>query len=295
MVKELREKTGAGMMDCKKALAESQGDMEKAVEHLRKQGIASAAKKASRLASEGLVEIRADGGAVAVLEVNCETDFVAKTEDFQNFVRKLGEHILKHRPRSVEDLLAQKWAGGDKTVDLVTKELIGKIGENVGVRRFALLGLAGGEQSGHYLHMGSKIGAVVKVKGDPAKVGSEILKDLAMHVAAASPRYVRPTEISQEERAKEKEIYLAQLKDSGKPPEILEKIVEGKLAKFGAEICLEEQIFIKDPAGKKPVKQFLSEKDSGARIVEFIRYQVGEGLAKKEEDFAAEVAKQLGK
>lgn len=292
MVKELREKTGAGMMDCKKALGETQGDMEKAIEHLRKAGIASAAKKAGRLASEGLVEIQSDKGRAAIVEVNCETDFVAKTEDFQGFLGRLARHILKTGPKSLPELLEQKFEG-DKTLDLVTKELVGKIGENLSIRRFAVIGADAGEQLGSYLHMGNKIGAIVRVKADAAKVTPDVLREIAMHVAATSPRYVRPDQIPQEERNKEKEIYLAQMKESGKPAEIMDKIVEGKLAKFGQEICLEEQIFIKDPTGKKAVKQILKEKDPEARIVEFVRYQVGEGLAKKEEDFAAEVAKQL--
>ncbi len=292
-VKELRDKTGAGMMDCKKALGESAGDLEKAIEFLRKQGIASAAKKASRLASEGLVDIQSDGKGAALLEINCETDFVAKTEDFQDFVRNLASHVLKNRPKGLEELLAQKLLGVGKPVDLVTKELVGKIGENVSIRRFSMVCAEGNEQIGQYIHMGSKIGAIVKVQGDPAKMTPELIKEIAMHVAAVSPRYGRPDQIPQSEKDKEKEIYLAQMKESGKPPEILEKILEGKIAKYGSEVCLEEQIFIKDPAGKKTVKAHLKDKDPSAKIVEFVRFQVGEGLAKKEEDFAAEVAKQL--
>ena len=293
-VKELREKTGAGMMDCKKALAECQGDMEKAIEHLRKQGIASAAKKASRLASEGLIAIASDAKAAAIVEVNCETDFVAKTEDFQKFVAGIAAQVLSQGPKDLNELLAQRFQNSDKPLDLVTKELIGKIGENVSVRRFSVLQAAPGELFGQYIHMGSKIGVIVKAKGDAGKLPLEALKEVAMHVAAISPRYVRSSQIPQAEKDKEKEIYLAQMKDSGKPPEILEKILQGKLAKYGQEISLEEQIFVKDPAGKKTVAQFLKEKDPMAQLVEFVRFQVGEGMAKKEEDFAAEVAKQLG-
>ncbi len=295
MVKELREKTGAGMMDCKKALAESSGDMEKAVEYLRKQGVASAAKKAGRLASEGLVDIQIQGNSASILEVNCETDFVAKTPDFQDFLAKLNRQILNSRPNSLEALLQQKFPNTDKTVELVVKELVAKIGENTSIRRFTLLQAEGGEQLGSYTHMGNKIGAVIRVKGDSAKLNSEILKDLAMHIAAACPRYIHSGQIPEEVKAKEKEIYLAQMKDSGKPKEILEKILDGKLQKFAGEVCLEGQIFIKDSTGKKTVAKHLDEADPSAKIVEFVRFQVGEGMAKKEEDFAAEVAKQLGK
>jgi elongation factor Ts len=295
LVKELREKTGAGMMDCKKALAESHGDIEKAIEHLRKQGIAAASKKVGRLASEGLVDIQIEGDKAVILEVNCETDFVAKNTEFQNFLHGISRHILKHRPAKLEDLLQQVIDGSGKTVDTFTKEMIAKIGENISIRRFALLQLKTGEKFGTYLHMGNKIGTIVKVKGDSTKLTSEILKDIAMHVAAAAPRFLVRDHIPQEVRAKEKEIYLAQMKDSGKPPEMLEKILEGKLSKFANEVCLVEQVFIKDPTGKKSVDKHLKEADSSATIVDFIRYQVGEGMAKKEEDFAAEVAKQLGK
>lgn len=281
-------------MDCKKALSESQGDMDKAIEHLRKSGIASAAKKASRLASEGLIAIQTDGKNAAIVEVNCETDFVAKTEDFQKFVSGIAAHVLANRPKDVETLLTQAFQNTDKPLDLVTKELVGKIGENVSIRRFSILGAADSESFGQYIHMGSKIGVIVKAKGDAAKLGSDALKEVAMHVAAISPKYVRSSQIPQAEQDKEKEIYLAQMKDSSKPAEIVEKILQGKLAKYGSEISLEEQIFVKDPSGKKTVGQYLKEKDPSAEIVEFIRFQVGEGMAKKEEDFAAEVAKQLG-
>ena len=294
-VRELRDKTGAGMMDCKKALAESQGDMEKAVDFLRKAGMASAAKKAGRLASEGLVEIVREGNVAAMVEVNCETDFVGKTEDFQNFLKQLTQEVAQHKPADLEALLKHNFQSQGKPVEVVVQEMVGKIGENISVRRFSLLQAGQGEQFGAYLHMGNKIGAIVKAKGDPAKLKEEALKDVAMHVAAAIPRYVRKEQIPAEEKAKEKEIYLAQMKDSGKPAEILEKIVEGKLAKYAADVCLEDQIFIKDPTGKKSVSKYLQEIDPSAKIVEFVRYQVGEGLAKKEEDFAAEVAKQLGK
>lgn len=293
-VKELREKTGAGMLDCKNALSESGGDMEQAVEILRKKGIASAAKKAGRLASEGLISIATSDQGGAIVEVNCETDFVGKNEDFQGFVAAMAQHVLEKKPESLEALLAQEFAEG-KSVEQVTQEKVAKIGENISVRRFKRLETGSGSLLGTYTHMGSKIGALVKVKGDAAKVNDEALKGMAMHVAAAAPRFVRADQIPSEVIAKEKEIFLAQMKDSGKPPEILEKIIEGKVKKFATEICVEDQVYVKDPDGKQSVKKYLQSLDPNATIEEIVRFQVGEGMEKKEEDFAAEVAKQIGK
>jgi elongation factor Ts len=247
------------------------------------------------LASEGLIEICTDGNATALVEINCETDFVGKTPDFQNFIKTIGQHIAKHKPANIEALLAQSLNNSGKTVDILVKEMIAKIGENISIRRFTLLQANPGEKIGAYTHMGNKIGTLVKVKGDAAKLSQEILKDLAMHVAAASPRFLNREQIPQEVNEKEREIYLAQMKDSGKPKEILEKILDGKIAKFANEVCLDEQIFIKDPTGKISVSKYLKDTDSTATLVDYVRYQVGEGMAKKEEDFAAEVAKQLGK
>jgi len=293
-VKELREKTGAGMLDCKNALAEAGGDMEQAVELLRKKGIASAAKKAGRLASEGLVAIAQSPEGAALVEVNCETDFVGKTPDFQEFVAAMAKHVLGKKPDSLEALLEQEFSGG-KSVQQITQEKVAKIGENISVRRFKHLPLGSGELLGSYTHMGSKIGTLVKVKGDKGKIDDETLRGIAMHVAAASPRFVRADQIPAEVIEKEKEIYLAQMEDSGKPKEILAKIIEGKVKKFATEVCVEDQIYIRDPEGKQSVKKFLQSKDPSAEIIEFVRFQVGEGMEKKEEDFAAEVAKQLGK
>lgn len=293
LVKELREKTGAGMLDCKNALQEAQGDLDKAVEFLRKKGIASAAKKSGRLASEGLIHIFQNGSRAAIVEVNCETDFVGKTEEFQQFVQQVAEHVLKNRPKGLEDLMAQKWEGSAKSVQEITQEKVAKIGENISVRRFHLIEAAPGELLGSYTHMGSKIGSLILIKGDAGKLGEDAVRGVAMHVAAASPHFVRSDRIPPEVLAKEKEIYLAQLKDSGKPAEILEKIIDGKIKKFATEVCVEDQIYIKDPEGKTSVKKFLVQRDPQAQILDFVRYQVGEGMEKKQEDFAAEVAKQL--
>jgi elongation factor Ts len=295
MVKDLREKTGAPMLDCKNALSEAGGDMEKAVEVLRKKGMASAAKKSGRLASEGLVHIHPEDKAVAMVEVNCETDFVGKTEEFQAFVKKVAHHVLKNNPKDRETLLAQTWDNSGKSVEEITKEMVAKIGENISIRRFHQIHRKADELVGHYIHMGSKIGALVLVKGDGGKLKDEALRGVAMHVAAAAPRFVSADRIPGEVLQKEKEIYAAQMKDSGKPAEILEKILDGKLKKFATEVCIEDQIYIKDPEGKSSVGKYLKSLDPHAKILDFVRFQVGEGLEKKQEDFAAEVAKQMGK
>lgn len=293
LVKELRERTGAGMMDCKKALAETNGDLEKSIDVLRKKGMDSASKKAGRLASEGLVAVASDGGVFAVVEVNSETDFVAKTEDFQNFIRLLADHVAKSTPNNLDELLAQVPNGTGKSVAELNKELVAKLGENISVRRFSVLQASSNEKIGAYTHMGSKIISLVKIKGDASKLSEEVAKDIAMHVAAAMPRFVTASQIPEEVKEKEKEIYLAQLRSSGKPENILEKIVVGKLAKFASEVCLEDQIFVKDPNGKVSVKKHLQSVDPSAEICEFVRYQVGEGMEKKVENFAEEVAKQI--
>ena len=228
MVQDLREKTGAGMMDCKKALNEAGGDMDKAVEVLRKAGMASAGKKAGRLASEGLIDIQVEGDVAAIVEVNSETDFVAKTPDFQNFVKSVAKHVAKNKPADLAALLKQVPEGSKTDFETLTKEMVAKIGENLSIRRFQILEAKAGEKFGSYLHMGNKIGALVKVKGDATKLNQDLLKDLAMHVAAASPRFLHREQIPEDVRAKEREIYLAQLQESGKPKEMLEKIVEGK-------------------------------------------------------------------
>lgn len=293
MVKELRENTGAGMLDCKTALTEAGGDMEKAFEFLRKKGIASAAKKSGRLASEGLVQIQISDNIATLVEVNSETDFVAKNEEFQGFIKRVAQHILKKKPANLKELLGQNFEDSPKTVELITQELVAKIGENISIRRFILLEAAPEEILGSYTHMGSKIVTLVKVKGDRQKITEEVLKGLAMHVAAAHPRFLDREKIPEEVKAKEKEILLAQIKDSGKPPEILEKIVQGKINKFFNEVCFLDQIYIRDPDGKNSVAKYLKAIDPEAKVVDFVRYQVGEGMAKKEEDFAAEVAKQM--
>ena len=277
-VKELREKTGAGMLDCKKALEEAFGDMTHAVEILRKRGVALAAKKASRTAADGtLGYYYNDGGKLAaLLEVNCETDFVVKTDDFQDFVEKATRHLVQSKPGNLETFLNSKLGGG--TVKDHLSNLVGKIGENIQVRRFELWGAnPPKEKIGFYLHAGNKIGVLVRFSDPDGKLSDAFAKEVAMHVAAMNPQYVRKGEIPKDVLEKEKEICRAQMDDK-KPADIREKILEGKLNKYLSDICLEDQIFVKDPQGKKSVVKCLQEVAPKVRIEKFVRLQVGEGI-----------------
>ena len=289
MIKDLRIKTGAGVLDCKKALTESAGNLEVAVEILRKSGAAKADKKTGRITAEGRVSLKVEGNQAVMVEVNSETDFVAKNPEFQNFADEVAAGILKTKPADVAALLKSSLKGS--TVDEVLKSLIAKIGENISVRRFVLLQAAGDEGMGFYVHMGNKIGVLVKLKGPKGKMTEAVTRDVAMHVAASAPQYLKRENIPAEIIAKEKEIYLEQMKDSGKPANVLEKILEGKINKFADEVCLVSQVFVKDPTGKQSVSQFLKQIDPNIDVIDFVRYQVGEGLAKREQDFASEVAK----
>ena len=286
LVKELREKTGAGMMDCKKVLTETDGDMEKAIELLRERGIAKAAKKSGRIAAEGLVEayISEDGKVGAVVEINSETDFVAKNEEFKTFVMNVAKQIVEKNPKDVEELLAQKalWEEG-KTVQEVLVEKIATIGENMNIRRFARFETDGLIEK--YIHGDGKIAVLVNMK----KGNNEVAKDICMQIAAARPEYVRKEEVPAERVSKEMEILKAQTMNEGKPEAIAEKIVQGRIGKFYEEVCLVDQVFVKDPS--KKVSQLLQEKD--AEVVEFARFEKGEGIEKKEENFAEEVMNQL--
>jgi elongation factor Ts len=299
MVRELRDKTGAGMMDCKRALAESGGSMEQAIDNLRKKGLAAAAKRASRIASEGAVSARVEGGAGVLVEVNCETDFVAKTDDFQGFVRDVAELVHARAPRDVEAALLLP-AGEGTLSDRLTGR-VAKIGEKISFRRFVRFSIPEGVRGAifPYIHAGGKIGVLVELHGagpdnpDFAALG----KDLAMQVAAANPAYIARENVPADVIAREKAIYREQALAAGKPEKILDKIAEGKLEKFYGDFCLVEQAFIKDPDRK--VKELLKSAAAKAggelRVAAFARYQVGEGLEKRSDDLAAEVAKQLGK
>lgn len=281
MVKELREKTGAGMMDCKKALAESGGDMEGAVEFLRKKGIATAAKKAGRTAADGLIGsyISDDSRLGVLVEVNCETDFVTKLEDFQEFVNKIPLVVRDAAPADLDGLLAATYDG--TTVKEAQTELVAKIGENLGVRRFARVAVDGSGKLANYIHAGSKIGVIVSFDDPSGKLDETTAREIAMHVAAMNPRYVKRDDVPESVIAKEKEIMKAQMADMKKPPEILDKIVTGKLGKVFTEICLEDQIYVRDPDGKATVKNWLEKIDKSITVKSFERLQVGEGVEKK--------------
>ena len=286
LVKELREKTGAGMMDCKKALTETDGDLEKAAEFLREKGIAKAAKKSDRIAAEGIVEayISEDGKKGAIVEVNSETDFVAKNEEFKTFVMDVAKQIVEKNPKDVEELLAQESISeAGKTVKEVLVGKIATIGENMNIRRFARFESEGLVEK--YIHGDGKIAVLVNMKsGD-----KEVAKDICMQIAAARPEYLNEQSVPAERVEKEKEILKAQTMNEGKPEAIAEKIVQGRINKFYSEICLVDQEFVKDPNMK--ISQLLKEKN--AEIVEFARFEKGEGIEKKEENFAEEVMKQL--
>ncbi|MEE8342733.1 MAG: translation elongation factor Ts [Gammaproteobacteria bacterium] len=285
-VKELRERTGSGMMECKKSLKEVNGDMEAAVDFLRKAGLAQADKKAGRVAAEGLIHIEssADGRSAAVVEVNCETDFVARKEEFKEFVRQVSAQVLARNPGNPEALSELPLSdNGGTTVELARKELIARIGENINVRRCVRL-QSGNGIVGSYLH-GTRIGVIVELEG-----GDETLaKDIAMHVAASKPLYVSGQDVPQDVIDKEKEIFSAQAEASGKPADIIEKMVQGRLKKHLGEITLLGQSFVKDP--NTTVAKLLT--DGGAKVVRFERLELGEGVEKKSENFADEVMAQV--
>lgn len=284
MVKELRERTGAGMMECKKALSESSGDMDAAIELMRKSGQAKADKKASRVAAEGtiVILISDDSKKGVILEVNCETDFVAKDENFLKFSNDVAEVILNELPADVDALMNATLADSE-TVESTRLALVSKIGENIQVRRFEKVTSTNGVL-GKYMH-GSRIGVMVELENG----SDELSKDIAMHIAASKPVCVDENGVPAETLQKEKEIFIAQAEASGKPADIIEKMVQGRLKKFLGEITLLGQPFVKDP--DKSVEKLLKEKS--ASVISFIRYEVGEGVEKKSENFAEEVMAQV--
>jgi elongation factor Ts len=282
-VRQLRERTGAGMMECKKALVEAKGDLDAAAELMRKQGLAKADKRATRIAAEGVIVIEraADGRAAAMAEVNCETDFVAREQDFRAFAQEVARRILASRPKTVADLSGLPLEGSE-TVDQRRRALVARIGENIGVRRFAVL--SGPTHLGAYVH-GSRIGALVAVEGGSAPLAH----DLAMHVAASNPRYLATSAIPADVVAKEREILTEQAQGEGKPPEIVAKMVEGRLRKSLNEITLAGQPFVKDP--DQAIEKLL--KTAGAQVTAFERFEVGAGIEKPAEDFVGEVMAQV--
>lgn len=282
LVKELRERTAAGMMECKKALVEADGDIELAIDNMRKSGQAKAAKKAGRIAAEGVILAKSANGVGVLVEVNSETDFVARDDSFKKFTSDVVNTALETGAASVEELNAATVPSGE-TVEEARANLVAKIGENITVRRAVK---AEGETLAAYIH-GGRIGVLVSMKG-----GSEDLaKDVAMHIAASNPQFNKADEVAPEVIEKEKEIFTAQALESGKPAEIVEKMIGGRIKKFIGEITLEGQGFVKDPS--TTVGKLLSE--NSADVVSFTRFEVGEGIEKKDEDFASEVAAQMSK
>ncbi len=295
-VKDLREKTGAGMMDCKNALVQANGDMEEAIKILREKGLASAAKKAGRIAAEGIVDSLIDGNVGVVVEVNCETDFVAKTPAFKAFVQEVAAQIKAGSPASVEELLEQKNAQG-KTVSDILNEKIGEIGEKIAIRRFTRFEAEQGVADS-YIHMGGKIGVLVEVNCPGSVIGNPafkaFVKDVAMQIAASNPLYVVPGEVPESIITEEKEILRAQALGEGKPAQIVDKMVEGRIQKYYKDVCLMEQPFVKDQdkAVKDILKEKIAEIGSTVSIRRFVRYEMGEGLEKRKDDFVDEVMKQ---
>ena len=282
MVKQLRERTGAGMMECKKALVDSGGDLDAAAELMRKQGLAKADKKSARVAAEGVIVIErsADGRAAAMVEINCETDFVAREQDFSAFAGVVAERVLADRPADLEALLAART--GAETIDERRRALVAKIGEKISVRRFAVV--ESEEHLGAYRH-GTRIGTLVALKGGSA----ELAHDLAMHVAASNPQYLSVQQVPEAVMRKEREILTEQAQGEGKPPEIVAKMVEGRLRKSLGEVTLLGQPFVKDP--DVTVEKLL--KGAGATVLAFERFEVGAGIEKKQENFVAEVMAQV--
>ncbi len=285
MVKELRERTGSGMMECKKALQEAGGDVETAIENMRKSGMAKADKKSGRVAAEGrvVIEISEDGKSAAIVEVNCETDFVSGGDDFLSFVQAIAKTALANKPADVAALSEMTLDGSSQTIEEARKEKIAKIGENMQLRRFEVLETTGGT-FGSYSH-GLRMGVLVEMENG----SDELIKDVAMHIAASNPMCVSEADVPAETLEKEKDILRAQALESGKPADIVEKMLTGRIRKYLAEITLLGQSFVKDP--DKTVETLLS--DAGAKVNRFVRYEVGEGIEKKVENFADEVMAQV--
>ena len=279
LVKELRERTGAGMMDCKAALKDANGDIESAIEIMRKSGAAKAAKKAGRIAAEGIISIKQKENNIVMIEVNCETDFVAKDDNFLSFSEAIVDVIMENDVNDIDNLLKLNFE--NQTIEEATQQLVTKIGEKVTIRRFEKCSIT--NQVGIYLH-GTRIGVVVEIEGGD----QELAKDIAMHIAASKPLYINEDNVSKEVLDKEREIYVAQAKESGKPEEIIKKMVDGRIKKYIKEITLLGQPFVKDP--DQSIERIL--KSAEANVLSFIRYEVGEGIEKRSDNFAEEVMSQ---
>ncbi|MEF9951241.1 MAG: translation elongation factor Ts [Clostridium sp.] len=297
MVSELRERTGAGMMDCKKALVQTEGDMEKAIEFLREKGLAAAAKKAGRVAAEGLVEtfITEDGKRGAVAEVNCETDFVAKNDEFMALTKNVAKQAAISTCATVEELLAEKYIADENiTVQDAVTALIAKLGENMSVRRFERFETEG--VLAQYIHGGGRIAVMVEVDSAKTEIAADVAKQVALQVAASNPLFLNREVVSEDVLDKEREIYRQQALNDGKPEKVVEKMVEGRINKYFKEVCLLEQLWIRDQdfTITKYVDSKAKEQGSDIKVVRFARLEKGEGIEKKEEDFAEEVMKQAG-
>ncbi|MEJ7540934.1 translation elongation factor Ts [Staphylococcus intermedius] len=285
LVKELREKTGAGMMDCKKALEATDGDIDKAIDYLREKGIAKAAKKADRIAAEGITHVEVKGNEAVIVEINSETDFVARNEGFQQLVKEIANQILDTKVATVEELNETTLPNGKKVSEHMT-EAISTIGEKLSLRRFEIKTKTDNDAFGAYLHMGGRIAVLSVVEGT---TDEEAAKDVAMHIAAINPKYVSSEQVSEEELNHEREVLKQQALNEGKPENIVEKMVEGRLRKYLQEICAVDQNFVKNP--DQTVEAFL--KSKGGKLVDFVRYEVGEGIEKRQENFADEVKGQM--
>ena len=286
LVKELREKTGAGMMDCKKALVETDGDIDKAIDYLRENGIAKAAKKADRIAAEGVVYITSEGNEAVIVEINSETDFVARNESFQELVKTIASHILNTKPASVEELYESEVDG--ESVTSLMNNAVATIGEKLSIRRFAVETKTDNGAFGQYMHMGGRIGVLTVVEGT---TDENVAKDVAMHAAALNPKYVSRDQVDPAELDHEREVLRQQALNEGKPEKIVDKMVEGRIRKYLEEICIVDQPFVKD--SDQTVQQYLDTKD--AKLVNFDRFELGEGMEKREENFADEVLGQVKK
>lgn len=287
MVKELREKTGAGMMDCKKALVQTDGDIEAAIDFLREKGLSSASKKADRIAAEGITSVVVEGNEAVIYEVNAETDFVAKNEGFQTLVKELGEHLLSTKPASIEEATASTMSNGLVVADHISNA-IAKIGEKITLRRFEIMTKTDNDAFGPYLHMGGRIGVLVHLEGS---TDEQAARDIAMHVAAINPTYVSRDEVSADEVEHERKILTEQALNEGKPEKIVAKMVEGRLGKYFEDVCLLDQAFVKNSDQK--VRDFVA--STGGTVKGFVRYEVGEGIEKREDNFAEEVMSQVNK
>ncbi len=285
LVKELREMTGAGMLDCKKALDATNGNIDEAVNWLREKGISKAAKKADRIAAEGIASILINGNDAVIIEVNSETDFVAKNDEFLSMVDTILKTIINNDPKTIEDVLALRTEAGEKVDELIINKTA-KIGEKLSLRRFSKITKKDNEQFGSYIHMGGKIATLIVTENTT----EDVAKDVAMHAAAMRPLYLHSSEVPTDVLEKEKEIITEQLVNEGKKPEQIEKIMVGKVNKYYEDIVLENQIFIK-AENKETVSKFVA--NNGGKILSMTRYEVGEGIEKKEENFAEEVAKQI--